>query len=141
MTAKDIRFWSKVDTGSADRCWLWTGTINERGYGRFWDGTRHVRAHRYAYESLVGPIPDGHELDHVRARGCTHRHCVNPAHLEPVLHQENMRRASDRPTCRQGHPFTPENTITRPTQRLCRTCDRARKRRYIEKTRTQEATA
>ncbi|KKK63955.1 hypothetical protein LCGC14_2989040 [marine sediment metagenome] len=40
-------------------CWLWMGTVNRNGYGMFWDGGRNVRAHRWAYEFCVGPIPDG----------------------------------------------------------------------------------
>jgi hypothetical protein len=45
-------------------------------------------AHRFAYELLVGPIPEDLELDHL----CRVRHCVNPAHLEPVTHLENILR-------------------------------------------------
>ena len=36
----------------------------------------------------VGPIPDGREIDHL----CRNHRCVNPDHLEPVTHLENMRR-------------------------------------------------
>jgi len=49
-----------------------------------------VRAHRFAYELLVGPIPEGMDLDHV----CGVRLCVWPEHLEPVTHAENLRRRS-----------------------------------------------
>jgi hypothetical protein len=45
-------------------------------------------AHRWAYEHFVGPIPEGLEIDH----GCFVHACVNPGHLEPVTHQENVRR-------------------------------------------------
>lgn len=47
-------------------------------------------AHRVVYEALVGPIPDGLQLDHV----CRNRACVNPAHLEPVTALENTRRSA-----------------------------------------------
>lgn len=49
-------------------------------------------AHRVAYELWVGPIPEGMELDH----RCKVRACINPAHLEPVTHAENMRRLGRR---------------------------------------------
>ena len=49
-------------------------------------------AHRYVYELFRGPIPDGHVLDHVKKKGCKHRDCVNPDHLEPVTQQENTLR-------------------------------------------------
>jgi hypothetical protein len=81
------RFWSKVDK-SGD-CWLWTGTITNR-YGRFFLAHgRMTPAHRWAYESLVGPIPEGLTIDHL----CRNPPCVNPDHLEPVTVQENVRRA------------------------------------------------
>jgi len=84
----DERFWPKVDRGGA--CWLWTGALYVNGYGAFRgpDG-RTIRAHRFAYERVVGPIPEGLDLDHL----CRVRACVNPAHLEPVTRAENLRRA------------------------------------------------
>lgn len=47
-------------------------------------------AHKVQWETVHGPVPDGLELDHL----CRQRDCVNPAHLEPVTHAENMRRSS-----------------------------------------------
>lgn len=87
------RFWSKVDKNGPDDCWLWTGSCQGAGYGLIGDGAGGLLlAHRVAYELLVGPIPAGRHIDHVKARGCRHRHCVNPAHLEPVTNAENCRR-------------------------------------------------
>lgn len=91
------RFWSYVV--KTDTCWLWTGAKDEEGYGVFNAGAtvagRTRNAHVWAYERFVGPVPDGLELDHVKAKGCTNRNCVNyESHLEPVTHQENMRRSS-----------------------------------------------
>jgi hypothetical protein len=74
-------------------CWLWQGPLYDTGYGMCSLSKRVVRhAHCVIYELLVGPVPEGMVLDHVRARGCTNRHCVNPAHLEPVTMTENTRR-------------------------------------------------
>jgi hypothetical protein len=39
-----------------------------------------------AYELLVGPIPDGLDLDH---RHTCPKHCVNPAHLRPATRKQN----------------------------------------------------
>lgn len=79
------RFWAKVH--KTDSCWLWTASLTF-GYGSFWDGKGQVRAHRFAYELLVDPIPEGLQLDHL----CRIRHCVNPDHLEAVTNAENVQR-------------------------------------------------
>lgn len=85
------RFWPRVN--KTPTCWIWTGPT-WRGYGRFWveNGTRHARAHRYAYELLVGPIPKDLTVDHL----CHNRRCVNPEHMELVTLAENTRRSNVR---------------------------------------------
>lgn len=88
MTTLD-RLLQFVDkTSDEGGCWLWTGTRNRGGYGDFRMPEGPRRAHRLAYENLVGPIPEGLELDHL----CRVRNCVNPQHLEPVTRSENARR-------------------------------------------------
>lgn len=82
------RFMAKVDQ-SGD-CWLWTAHVNADGYGVFRFDGQMGGAHRFAYRLLVGPIPEGMELDHL----CRTRHCVNPAHMEVVTHAENVRRSA-----------------------------------------------
>jgi len=73
-------------------CLLWTGSRHPDGYGRIMIGKKLHRVHRVMYEMFVGPIPDGMELDHVKALGCDNKHCASPAHLEPVTGAENKRR-------------------------------------------------
>lgn len=127
-----------------DGCWEWTGPISERGYG-----VANGQAHRTVYELLVGPIPEGLQLDHLchnedlTCEGgaiCLHRRCVNPMHLEPVTNQENALRSrltlasinSAKTHCPSGHEFTPENTAiygSKQPGRYCRQCYRDKSKR------------
>jgi DNA-binding transcriptional regulator YiaG len=67
-------------------CWIWTGSLNAKGYGRCFGGM----AHRRYYEEYIGPVPEGRTIDHL----CRVRNCVNPEHLEAVSHAENCRRGA-----------------------------------------------
>ena len=124
------RFWLKVRI-QENGCWKWMGGRSTNGYGQFSVNLRHVQAHRWAYEQLVGPFPPGLESDHL----CRNRACVNTAHLEPVTHVENLRRGSGgkgigwwhraKTQCLRGHPFNKANTYFRLTGgRACRPCQR-----------------
>lgn len=131
-------------------CWNWTGNIDKTGYGHI--ETREGKAqlvHRVAYQSLVGAIPDGKEMDHL----CRNRRCVNPDHLEPVTRQENVRRGiaavvnrargQARTHCRNGHPYNEANTyIARSGKRDCRACWRERERTFaiVRAARSRERT-
>jgi hypothetical protein len=129
-----LRFWTKVDVDEAG-CWLWGASVDLGGYARFHIGrpsagtARMASAHRVAYSSLVGPIPEGLQLDHL----CRVRHCVNPKHLEPVTHRENVLRGAGvaagyarRTHCRHGHVLVGRNVISRPDGgRRCRACKNA----------------
>ena len=86
------RFWAKVEkTSDINACWNWLGA-KTKGYGNFSYGGRGgktVRAHRFSYILINGPIPDGLALDHL----CRNTLCVNPAHLEAVTDRVNFLRS------------------------------------------------
>lgn len=109
-------------------CWRWTGAHSDKGYGDVRAHGNVTPVHRVAYELWVGPIPEGLHIDHVLARGCVHRDCLNPAHLEAVTQQENIRRGNAgwnlriRTHCPQGHPYDEINSVG---ARGCATCRRA----------------
>lgn len=136
------RFWKKIDRSR--ECWIWTGAKDPTGYGRFHVrvGDRYVDAlaHRFAYERLIGPVPDGLTIDHL----CRNRSCVNPKHMKLVSVQTNILRG-DAPTahnarkthCVHGHSFDEANTYRPPgsKRRQCRTCKARRHRERLEKRR------
>lgn len=133
MSAEE-RFWIRVE--KTDGCWLWTGATSKNGYGQIVVDGRQIGAHCYAYTLLVGPIPEGSEIDHVCHNAdpacpggqCQHRRCIRPDHLEPVAHAVNVVRGSSPSArayrsgvCRNGHPKTPENWEL--GHRRCRICN------------------
>ena len=104
-------------------CEIWTGPLNEHGYG----AASYGLAHRLAWQAANGPVPDGLELDHL----CRVRSCVRPDHLEPVTHRENCRRGDagkhfrDKTHCPRGHPYSGDNLLLSKGARYCRACRKA----------------
>lgn len=135
------RFWERVVKGA--KCWEWVGDRGSNGYGRVFRGGRSTGAHRIAWQMTRGPIPDGMELDHL----CRNRACVNPDHLEPVTHRENMHRAPwsapefqrAKTHCANGHEFAGGNVRVDVAadgriHRVCRPCNTEATRRRRAKT-------
>lgn len=121
-------------------CIIWTGAVNDKGYGTIalGIGRKRVVAHRAAWLIQRGPIPEGLVLDHL----CMRHPCVNVEHLEIVTQSENIRRAiahhqaqgtgrwvQSPAMCRSGrHELTGHNRMELPrpngrTAYSCRACN------------------
>ena len=120
-------------------CWIWVGHVNNQGYGRFFNRANgsHRSAHLLMYETLVGKVPRGLQLDHL----CRNTRCVNPSHLEPVTPRENTLRSPVAPAainsrkthCINGHKFDGDNTYHPPKfpgKRHCKVCQAGRVRAF-----------
>lgn len=129
------RFWLKVDKGGPvptkcpelGPCWLWTGAALERDYGNFNKDPQHrtwVLAHRFAYELVIGPIPE--DSDHLHHR-CETPPCVNPAHMKPVTYAEHglEHRLG---VCKNGHLHEDHGCYVRGRLIYCRACRRESRR-------------
>lgn len=84
-------------------CWVWIGARDKRPstpYGKINtrrnDGTGRTlmrQAHIVSYETFIGPIPEGYEIDHT----CRNGFCINPNHLEAVPPATNKERRVYKP--------------------------------------------
>jgi len=129
--------WGDPNSG----CWIWSLTLDKRGYGQISigstkDGTaRVVKPHRLAWELYRGPLQNGVNIDH---RVCRNKWCVNPWHLALCTKLENaeqpdgmigIKRAKTH--CPHGHPYSGDNLyVTSQGFRQCIACARMR---YIKK--------
>lgn len=143
------RFMSHVCADPFSGCWLWGSQLNHNGYGVFRLNSRQslehrsTSAHRIAYELFVGAIPSGMQLDHL----CRVRCCVNPAHMEIVSLQENLRRgdgnraavrsiranAAKITHCPLGHAYDEANTLIHSGKRHCRACRAIHSREFKQR--------
>ncbi len=119
-------------------CWLWLRKRNNVGYGTLNVFGGFALAHRLAYELYVGAVPDGLVLDHQ----CETRTCVNPHHLKPVTHQENILRGNGlaaqnarKTHCLRGHLLGGDNVYLNAGRRHCKECTNIRARKNQARTR------
>jgi hypothetical protein len=87
---------AKVDETSpvvrGDRCWLWTGAVDPKGYGQFKLRGKARWAHRVSYELSHSRLRPGLDINHI----CFNRSCVNPRHLRATSRQANSSRQPSR---------------------------------------------
>jgi hypothetical protein len=139
------QLWERIDFDDDDpeRCWEWQGARNKKGYGMCsWYRPGHSRlVHRFVYEQINGPIPEGLRVLHT----CDNPPCCNPMHLTLGTVAQNQQDMVERGRskarhwgkggiCVNGHPWDENEYIVR-RHRICKTCkaDDQRKRRARQK--------
>lgn len=142
------KLWRIVDKLPDGGCWLVRGNRSGKYAQMVINGKREY-LHRFVYELLVGPIPEGHDIGHrchdeaaalglcdLSGYDCPHHACVNPDHLEPQTRSGNLRASANtvaginaaKTHCKRRHGFTPESTRIRENGwRSCKICDRMTK--------------
>jgi hypothetical protein len=127
LVADAKRIFDNVEK-SESGCWEWTRSLDSHGYAQSRIGSRLdgsdkcVLLHRWVYERLVGPIPEGLVIDHL----CENRKCLNPLHFSTVTALQNTARQDystrrRRSHCKYGHDMTTAWIQSNGTRR-CRPC-------------------
>lgn len=130
-------------------CWIWQGNRAPNGYPMA-TSVRGYKGNPYRliYMMMVEPVRPRWHLHHVCENG--RGGCVNPHHLRPlppgahILMGDSPHASHGRKThCKNGHEFTPENTMTHTNGygRRCRTCAEEVNRRYRERHSAEERNA
>lgn len=98
------RLRSKI-TEQPSGCWYYTGSTDNSGYGKIAVGKHRLGAHKVMYLLAVGDYDQQLELMH----SCDNPNCVNPAHLSPATHSDNIQDCVDK----GRHPWTKQGMSTR----------------------------
>ena len=81
-------------------CLVWTSTALQAGYGVLQVDGALMKAHRYAWQRVHGPLSSDEHIDHM----CHNTACCNVSHLRIVTHSENMyNRAGASKNSRSGY--------------------------------------
>ncbi len=120
------RFWGRVRKGPG--CWVWTGQLNEAGYGILGVNASPRLAHRLSWNIRYGEPP----ADLAVCHECDNPPCVRPDHLwlgtrgqnfADAVRKGRMRNAGREMThCKRGHPLSGSNLYLWRGHRHCRAC-------------------
>jgi hypothetical protein len=109
--------------------------ITTNGYSRIRINGKAIQAHRWAWELVNGPVPEGMVIDHM----CGNKLCVLPKHLRAVTQQVNImagkHNIDNRTHCNQGHPFEGNIYVRKNGKRECYQCCRERSHRNYHRKR------
>lgn len=86
------RFWFYVDKKQKNDCWHWTGSCNNKGYGRIQINKKNIAAHRLSWKIHFGMIPKDLCVLHT----CDNPKCVNPNHLFLGTSEDNIKDKVDK---------------------------------------------
>jgi hypothetical protein len=112
-------------------CWEYQGWKTALGYAETDLAGKKWRLHRFMYYALTGEEPAA-DIAH----SCHNRACLNPYHIRPKTHQENLMESSaakrlqgqGKTHCKRGHPLDGDNLVPYSPFRSCRICERGRNR-------------
>ena len=122
-------------------CWIWDGARSKEGYGVLRLGDSQRPAHRFFWETFVGPIPEGYTVRSRKLPVCVGKTCCNPAHhrLQGPVVQTTLS------LCKEGHLLTPDNVVIENRKgrqfKRCRTCRREAWRNWQKQHTPQGKTA
>lgn len=137
-----VAFWDRVQPEYNSGCWLWTGALAPKNYGRIYDCGKAIAAHRLALEASVGPPPLRGLL---ACHTCDNPPCVNPAHLWWGTPADNTQdsvskgrhKNATQAHCARGHELTPDNVYLQQdrgwTTRKCKMCRKIANKAYRDR--------
>lgn len=127
------RFWSHVQKGRGNSCWLWNGGQRVGAYGGItFSAASNLftteSTHRISWILAKGKIPKGKLILH----SCDTPLCVRPSHLFVGTYSDNMsdmlrkgRQWQQKKThCPHGHKYSKANTYRHKGGRYCRACQK-----------------
>lgn len=113
-----------------NKCWLYTGHLNRKGYGvlNLKNPIITITVSRLSAYIFLGLDVDNKKLHSLHKSICPNKNCWNPEHLYIGTNQDNMNDMKKaRLYCKRGHEFNPNNTVilwsaAKGYQRTCKKC-------------------
>lgn len=81
--------WERRSGPLETECWIWTGQLDQTGYGVLKYHQKAYKAHRAMWALRNGPIPEGKYACHK----CDTPACINPEHIFIGTQGDNMKDA------------------------------------------------